>query len=606
MIIQRLCELYEQLQQAPATGTASALAPYGYSAQKVSLIVVLTRDGVVHDIEDARQEEDQGAQNERPRRGNPRMFPRTLIVPAIPGRTVAVTPGFLCDSTAYMLGIGPETARPQRVKECFAAFRKRHLELRDQIKDDGFRAVCKFLESWSPRLAKDYPIVAEAAGGFGVFQLRGREQFVHDSTAVREFWEAQLQNTPASGEEPSNDIVEIIAPSLVSGRSEPLARLHDPAIKGVLGAQTSGAKLASFNCAAFESYGKSQTYNAPVGTRDAFRYCTALNHLLAGDRHRVRVGDTSVVFWTESPRAVECFGQVIGGTAGQDETLVNDLHRWAEAARRGMRTELGDSDTPFYVLGLSPNAARLSVRFWIPSTIGEVMTRLAAHTEALELADPPPGYSPPTLLQIARETVSAKAGWPDDDRIPPRLVGELGRAVLHGLPYPGSLLGAVVARARTDGWVNEDERTEGPARVGHRRACIIAACLRRQDQEISMSLNENGTRPYQLGRLFALLDTIAEDASGKGVNRRDKYFAAASANPVTVFPRLLRLSTFDLKKIGAENPGYRITREQSVQSVCDRIDTFPSNLTLEEQGHFCLGYYQQRQSIFTPRAGTEA
>lgn len=117
-----------------------------------------------------------------------------------------------------------------------------------------------------------------------------------------------------------------------------------------------------------------------------------------------------------------------------------------------------------------------------------------------------------------------------------------------------------------------------------------------------MSLSEDHPEPaYHLGRLFAVLDKIAEDASDRRVNRRDKYFASASANPATIFPRLLRLSTFDLKKIGAEKPHYRVAHERRMQAICDRIETFPPLLDLRRQGLFCLGFYQQRQDLFTSK-----
>lgn len=608
MIIQALCELYDRLERANPSAGSTPLAPFGYSVQKVSFVIVVDRDGTLHSIEDARTTD---APEEGSKR-KPRLVPRTLVVPAVPGRTVAIEAGFLCDTSAYTLGVageakvGAKAADTERVRRCFDAFRERHLAAEPEIGDPGFKAVCSFLRSWRPEQAADHPRLLEVAGGFGVFQLRGTEEYVHESERVRAYWaEHNGGSETTNSDESTRDTIVPEAQSLVTGRVEPLARLHEPAIKGVVGAQTSGAKLASFNPSAFESYNKSQTYNAPVGVRDAFRYCTALNYLLASERHRVRLADTTVVFWTESPAAIEIFGQLVGGSGGQNEALLTGLRRWAESARRGLSTELGDAATPFYILGLSPNASRLSVRFWIPSTLGDVMTNLAVHVDALALEGEPEGYLVPTLQQIARETVPAKAGWPDEDRIPARLIGELGRAVLQGLPFPASLLGAIVARVRTDGWVNVKQRTESGARVGHRRACIIAACLRRREKEVPMSLNESHPDPaYHLGRLFALLDTVAEDASDRKVSRRDKYFSAASANPVTVFPRLLRLSMHDLKKFPPENAGFRIGRERQIQAICDRIDAFPSTLTLDEQGLFCLGYYQQRQDIFTRKPAT--
>ncbi|MBX3384949.1 MAG: type I-C CRISPR-associated protein Cas8c/Csd1 [Phycisphaeraceae bacterium] len=617
MIIPALCDLYRRLEHAGDDNADALLAPHGYGVVKVSFVVVLNTDGTLHAFEDARRTEELNATSKR----KPRVLPRSLVVPEIPGRTVAIAPGFLCDKTEYLLGLAPppkpggRAVDPRRVAECFAAFKQRHLSAEADINDAGFSAVCAFLKKWDPSTAAEHPLLSEVAGGNGVFQIRNRLEFVHESEAVRAYWADQLAvGSDAEGGDPSEDRAAAdratSAPSLVTGRSERLARLHEPAIKGVVGAQSSGAKLASFNCPSFESYGKSQTYNAPVGVEDASRYCKALNYLLVSDRHRVRLGETTVVFWTESQRALMLFGQVIAGHGGgQDEALLSALAMWGSGARRGLPSDLGDPGQPFYVLGLSPNISRLSVRFWIGSTVGGVFEHLAQHAAALTLDGAPNGFQLPTLTQIARETVMAKNGWPDEDRIAPRLIGELGRAVLLGLPYPASLLGSVVQRVRTDGWVNADKRTEGERTIGHRRASIIAACLRRAvtPKEVPMSLNEqHPAQAYHLGRLFALLDKVAEEGSGGSVNRRGKYFASASANPVTVFPRLLRLSNFDLNKFGGESGGLRVMRERQLQQICDHLREFPSFLPLPDQGLFCLGFYQQRQSFFTPKSGNEA
>jgi CRISPR-associated protein Csd1 len=628
MIIQALVRHYENLADDPG----SELAPFGYSVQKVAFVIVLEKDGRLFDIQDAREDAPVPAgKAANPKLAKTKKVARRLVVPALPGRTVSVAPGFLCDTPAYVLGFAGEAkaSKPERVRECFDAFRDRHLRVKGAVKDAAFAAVCTFLEHWTPlamrsRPASERALLEEiASGGFGVFKLRSADEYVHERPAVRACWETLHGDASDTGRSKHPSVGDphaaFIAPTLLDGRTEPLARLHEPAIKGVVGAQTSGAKLASFNCDAFESYGKRQTYNAPIGTRDAFRYCTALNALLADPRHRVRVGETTVVFWTARPGgdrsdaapggqsgpALDFLAACIAGMGPQDATLLSRLGGALALARRGQWADLGDPATEFFILGLSPNASRLSVRFWIRSTVGEVFTHLREHMDALDLDGAPERFTPPNLQQVVRETVMAKSGWPDEDRVPPRLVENLARSVLLGLPYPPSLLGAIVQRARADGWVNHAARAESRHVVAHRRACIIAACLRRANpsMEIPMSLDETlADQAYRLGRLFAALDTIAEDASARNVNRRDKYFASASANPSTVFPRLMRLSTFDLKKLGAENAGWRIARERLLQGICDGIDPrnpFPAFLPLAEQGKFCIGYHQQRQALFT-------
>ncbi len=403
---------------------------------------MLEPDGNLSSFDDIRLRNDKG-----------KPIPRPLLVTDGGGRSgIALKPFFGWDNTGYVLG-RDNKGKPERAEEMFAAFRELHKSFLPELaSDEGFVALCRFLDAWKPERAESLPNWEEAAGLNVVFKLRAREGYIHQSDPVRAAWLRSItQQDPK--EKP------VLGVSLVSGAEEELARLH-PQIKGVVGANTTGAAIVSFNLDAFESYGKSQSFNAPVGTRDAFRYTTALNRLLADHARRVRIGDATVVFWSDRSEGGEAeviFRQIFGDDVPRTEEAehtqtVDRLRNFLDAARQGQLQDMvPDPDAPFYVLGLSPNASRLNVRYWLVGTVRQFAERLAEHVERLEMTgarpDDPPLVIRRLLLETAREAKD----------IAPQLAGEVARAVLGGLPYPRALFDAVLRRIRLEADVNHRE-----------------------------------------------------------------------------------------------------------------------------------------------------
>jgi CRISPR-associated protein Csd1 len=499
----------------------------------------------------------------------------------------------LWDNPAYLLGYKADDNKPDRTKKSFDAFRARHLEVKPVIDDAAFSAVCSFLEQWDPAQAEKHETLVDISTGFGVFRLRGEEQFIHGRDAVQAWWRQQLASIKESDK-------GVLGQCLVTGEFGPLARLHEPKIKGVWGAQTAGALLVSFNESAYESYGresKKAGFNAPVSEQSAFQYCTALNRLLAkGSTQRIQVGDASTVFWTEQPSEAENLLPWIFESAknAEDETLKNAIEKLLRRVAAGVYpTELGKPDTPFYVLGLSPNAARISVRFWWPSTLGTLIENLHLHFKDLQIAHSARDQEFPSVWQLLRETVR------DSKDIPPILSGTVMRSVLTGVPYPSMLFSSIVRRIRAD------------REVHYIRASAIKACLNRNtrfgieplEKEIAMSLDIDRPEPaYRLGRLFAELEKTQEDAARpRMINAtiKDRYFGAASATPSSVFPRLIRLSQHHLGKL---EKGERTYHEKRIQEITCGLDDFASHLSLRDQGLFAIGYYHQRHDIFTKKS----
>jgi CRISPR-associated protein Csd1 len=365
-------------------------------------------------------------------------------------------------------------------------------------------------------------------------------------------------------------------------------------MKNIPGAQSSGAALVSFNAPAFGSYGKGiSNLNAPVSEQAAFAYTTALNTLLvSGSRRKVQIGDTTVVFWTDIPVvAEEFFGLAVGGKEAEDQKMAKEIEQYLQAVVKGQYPyELGDGDTAFYVLGLSPNAARLSVRFWYVGTVGAMAENIGAHYQALSLQRSfgnDPEYPRPWWL------LKELAPQRDSRHISPLLAGQFLRAIVHNQPYPRTLLSTVMTRIRADKQVN------------YFRACLIKAYLSRNiHKEITMGLDkDNSDIGYRLGRLFAIVEQIQNDAVPRAnATVRDRFFGAAAATPRRIFSVILKNAQHGLAKIRKEKPGWAVSLDKSLQEILDCVQPrngFPATLSVEEQGMFILGYYHQRQNVYT-------
>jgi CRISPR-associated protein Csd1 len=598
MILQRLAEHYDRI-AASADGD-SQLALTGFSRQKISFCVVLEPDGRLNSFQSLQQ------------RVDARLVATTMVVPG-QGKPSGqgLNPCFLWDNASYLLGCVPNPdPDPKKAEKAvarallaFEAFRSKHFEIENQINHPAFSAVCTFLRDWTPNKAVDYKtLLSEIATNFGVFRIAGETNYVHELVSLPSSTIEQQETLEAG---------EMQGTCLVSGTKEEIARLHEPKIKGVAGAQSSGALLVSFNALAFESYGKSQSYNAPVSAAITFKYANALNHLLERRDRRISLGDSTVVFWADHANPLEDYLSDFFSDAMPDgyQAVEEDQERIRQA--RMLLTQLRDgtgeseivSDeipTKFFLLGLSPNASRISVRLWVEADAKELQHRLGQHLRDIDLD----GNRENQLLTLRR--IVAATGRAEHDakgklkkfnteNVSPQLAGDLARSVLTGAAYPQSILATMLRRIHSDGEV-------AYARVAAIKACLIRnSRFRGNPLEVSRMLDQNNTdAAYCCGCAFALLEMIQRDSVEGELNRtiKDSYFTSASTTPSLIFPRLCRLSQYHLAKL---DTGKRIYREKQLGEVLSKLHVFPRLLSLEDQGKFVLGYFHQRQDLFTSK-----
>lgn len=605
MILQALNRYYEILLNDPD----SDIAPPGYSTVEVSFEIELSHQGELQNIVPLYELVQIGKKTvEKPRRMRvPEQFKHTNKVSAF----------FLCDNSTYVLGISDREESGYGIDR-FEEFRRFNKELLGKAGCPEALAVIAFLDNYDPRIARDNEVIdrnweALLKGGRLVFKVNG--EYVHLNRPILNVWETYLAGQSAP-----------LGQCLVTGEVAPIAIKHPP-IQGVKNAQSTGASLVSFNARAYESFNRleAQGLNSPVSEKAAFAYTKALNHLLsrANPNRKFYLGDTTVVYWAETeekkyaeafanlfePQYVEYLPEEGASERKKAETRLKDT---ADKVRRVQALDISKlmeglhGNPRFYVLGLAPNAARLSVRFFLSDPFEKIVSRIMQHYQDLAIEkefDNQPTYI--TMQMVISETVSKKAR---DQDASPLMAGAVFRSIINGSPYPAALYHAMINRIRAD----VDDKDRGIRKITYVRAAVIKAILLRKyrnqpqhpiQEVLTMSLNEQSTVPaYVLGRLFAVLEKVQQEAIGDvNASIKDRYFTSACATPASVFPVLLRLSQHHISK--AE---YGRLFDIRIQKILDLLDVdknpIPAHLNLDEQGVFVLGYYHQRADLFKPNS----
>lgn len=588
MILQALNEYYER------KSGSGELAPPGFQWREIPFLVVLTESGGFLQLDDTRA----------PQGG--RLVAKSFLVPQERERSgsrsfeIANT---LWDHYGYVLGY-PKTDSAKDVemarKQSISFLnRARHISTAAP-EDRDTKAVVAFLESNGERSRalsdSKWPECAQIPGCILSFRIAGRSDLVCQGQAIKTFLEHDQENADGDGEDV---LPEIDGVCLVTGSYGRLTRKHPRTpILGVKPSSKSNAKLVSFQKnSGFDSYGRLQSYNAPVSEQAAFAYTTALNHLLRkGSRQRIQVGDASTVFWSADKSDFEnAFPDLFGADDKDDPDRGIEAYRnLIESTKNGVYSGW-DARMKFHVLGLAPNAARIAVRFWQTGRVEDFALHIRKHFDDIAI-DAPTWDKPylPLFRLLLSTALLAKA-----ENIAPDLAGDTMRAILAGLPYPSMLLQAAIRRIRAE------------REVTYPRAAILKASLNRQRRlrpqslsakEIAMSLDKSNTDPgYRLGRLFAALERI-QGAAQPGINAtiRDRYYGAASSSPASVFPVLIKLKNHHLGKL--DSPALVTWFEKVLGEIFDGIASIPSRLSLNEQALFAIGYYHQQQDFFKKKA----
>lgn len=585
MILQKLNELYYRLSTKKDASDNFLVPPFGFSDEKISYCIVLSKEGSVIDIQDVRET------------SGKKVVPKLMSVPRPEKRTSGVKSNFLWDKTAYVLGIEGNKDKATAVvtpyfhtEKTFEAFKRLHLENFKNTNDVELKALVSFLCNWESSHFLIHPFCSEMIDSNLVFKLDGKTTYIHENIEARKIW--------ANHTLPNIETQKLQC--LVTGEFNNVARLHAP-IKGVYGGQAAGASIVAFNAESYCSFLKEQGDNAPISEAASFAYTTALNYMLRRENgHCISIGDTSTVFWAlaeetnTSKIAEDLFSMLLNANQPTDSQEHAKLVPILEKISKGKPIVNAEfpvaKSTEFFILGLAPNASRISIRFWLNSDFGHLTSNLTDHFQDLHLL-PVPWTKTPSIWQLLIEM----APLGDRDRISPLLSGEFFRSVISGYRYPRAVLTQVVQRFRSDG------------KITGIRVSMIKAVLAREyrlgfiKEGISMSLDlECKNQAYRLGRLFATLEKIQFFALGD-VNTKitDKYYGAASSVPYSVFPRLLAGSKHHLSTLRKDKPGLAMNLNKDVAEIISGLpNEFQKHFSIEDQGRFAIGFFHQQQAYF--------
>ncbi len=560
MILQALYDYY----QRKAADPENKVAPQGFEWKELPFIIIIDENGKFVHFEDTRTIE-----------GN-RKRAKKFLVPQMPGkRTSGLRANILWDNAEYIFALNNSDNKK-------AAFIQT-IEKEADTSLPEIRILLKFLQAENNEYIYD-PCWNEISttNPFMSFRIAG-----HPDLLIGDVFYS-LNSPRKSSDNQGNNVC------LITGNSDVLEPLHT-SIKGIAGTNTTGGSIVSFNLPAFCSFGKDQGQNAPVGKIAAFAYTTALNMLTDKDsENKFRIADMTVVFWAEKQTSFENQFPFFFTPPTKDDPDRNaqEVKALYESIHSGKINTEGN--TPFYILGLAPNAARISIRLWRSGKVKEFADHIIQHFNDLEIVrgkkDERKYYSLFNLMSnIALEYKM--------DNVPPNLAGKIVECILDGSPYPVTLQQQCIRRIRAEQNIN---------RI---RAAILKGYLNRKnriyktnEKQITMSLDlENTNQGYLCGRLFAILEKIQEEAQ-PGINAtiKDRYYGSASSTPIAVFGKLLSLSTHHLAKM---NPGRKTNLEKLIQEVMSGISSngMPAHLSLDEQSRFAIGYYHQRQDFFTKK-----
>lgn len=583
MILQALVDYYEAL------AAKGKVAKPGWGNAKISYALNIDKQGRLLNLLSLKISVQKGKKTVE--------LPQNILLPEATKRTAGVSAQFLWDNAKYVLGIDAG-GKTERSKQCFEAMAQKCQEILADAVGEKAMALKAFFATWQPELAHEnmllQPYMEDLLGSANLmFKVDGES--VEQDEEIKLAWDSYKSQQ-------ATDVAKEIC--LVTGKAAPVARLH-PSIKGLYGAQSSGAALVAFNAPAYESYEHKQGDNAPVSEYAAFAYTTALNTLLSNDRNYLRIGDMTVVFWAEG--ADEDNEDVFGDIFSSANEIVKDedIKGFFEKVRAGKPFEISDftvkPDNKFYILGLSPNAARISVRFFFINTFGNFVKNYEKYFREFKIIKP--GFDNRVsipLWQILQETANKNS---KDKAATPLLTGAVLRSILSGTKYPEALYQNTILRAKAD----QDNPDKNITKISRIKAAIMKACLIRNykynEEVVTVALNEECKKvPYVLGRLFAVLEDLQEKAN-PGINStiKDRYFNSACANPSMTFPLLTKLANTHLKKISSQK-GTVIYFEKFIGELMNKLEVddnaMPARLSLPEQGEFVLGYYHQVQKRY--------
>lgn len=597
-MIAALCKYYDILKHN------SLISVDGYDNQEVSFIIYITKEGKISDIADWREEE-----TIIDKKGNKKteLVNRKISLPKRTQKS-AINSNFIEHRPLYIFGLNldkdnyTEIDNKNKAKNSHQSFVEYNLKMIEGIDSDIVNAYRNFINNWIPDNETQNQVLLKIKKFYNkpktyyCFALDGHPDILlHEDNEIKRRWEYELNKL---SEDDSGDK----GFCSVTGKIGKIARVHNKT-KAISGGATTGGVLIGVNKRAEESYCKEQAYNSNISVEAMEKYTAALNYLLEERSHHTSMQGMTLVYWAMSDddtNEVDIFNYIMGNSLDKDKSQrINDfIAGLVKHSKKGLKTDTDnfvlDDNTEFYIVGLMPNNSRVSIKLLLKDHFDNILNNAVIHQEDMLLENSNGNIS---LNKIMRELISPKAS---NASVPSPLVSSIMQSVIMGGLYPTELLETVIRRVKTDNDENNDYIKLNSVRAGIIKACINRkARYNNKKEEIKMALDTtNLNEAYLCGRLFSILENIQYAASSGKLNRtiKDAYFSTACSKPALVFPKLIKLSQHHINKL---DEGGRIYYDKAITEILNNFkQSFPSALSLEEQGKFILGYYQERENHF--------
>ena len=600
MLIKALCD-YSQ-KHAEKSGAAVA---EGWGELEVQFRIMLTPEGDISSIIDLREQVAEEGKNGKVKT---KLVPQKIIVPERTQKT-CVDANLIEHRPLYIFGLNCDKGvftpddRTNKARKSHEAFVQLQLEFFEDLDSEICKAYVNFVKKWNPNDETENPLLLQIAKDYGTarfsFGLAGaRGNLEEDAQFAEKYNEYFARQKAQCGDTANVDVCGIL------GEKLPTARLHDK-IK-FPGGQTMGCQVVCMNDTAFESYGKTQSYNSNVSEKAMKMYTAELGRLVGDKNHRVIIDDLVIIYFAmKSDDSAECtvMSMLMSDSADNAdkkvEGMLNSVMSEASGGATGDLSAFGvDLNATYYIAGMTANSSRICQKFICRDKFGKVIENLVMHQA--DLAINPDNKRQIYFSRIKRELISPKS---TNEKVPPPLMTSIIIAALNGTKYPRAMLETVIRRVKTD---SDDDKNHF-IKINDTRMGIIKACINRslrlsgKEEEITMALNEQNNHPaYLCGRLFAVYEKIQQDsAGGAKLNRtiKDSYFASACARPATIMPKLDKLAQNHLRKLSESANVYY---KKLVGDIANRLEgEFPQTLDLDSQGRFIIGYYQQNKDLYT-------
>lgn len=481
MILQALYQYYEAMLKA------ERIAAPGLEEKPIRWIIVIKEDGSFVRIEDRKDYNDKKSKGQN------------FLVCAGKKRSGICPPAQpFWDNRKYILGFeeGAEGISPCMDRlESFKALMNNISELYPQNK--SFKAVCNFYQKYCGTvvaLPEDTQTDQISSEDWITFQLQGDTELVATQSDAYHYATQ------------SNESEEKTGICLITGEKKPLAAFHARILAP--GSQ-SGATIASFNDAAYLSYGKKQGENAPISKYASFAHTTALNNLLKNENTHFFLGDISYVFWNSDVANDEInstFRTVTFGMNNKDEDIEEPSETEVDEPRKRRRNKKAKAPNPlqdnfkvleqfksirgdrgkalhnddprqFYVLGITAGG-RIAIKFWQQGTIAEIFGNTYQHLVDMNIVnwenvgseENPPLRSLYNVVRVV--TTPTKSG-----KFETNLIQSIVESILTGMPYPLTLQQACINQINAKR--NDANRNLSASYTRELRAAVLKACINR-------------------------------------------------------------------------------------------------------------------------------